>query len=166
MDLIIAITGNIQLEAIFPCDWTDHHCITFLIADALSSNKGSAEKKNTKQWKRSLRNVKLNDLAALSNTILTPQGDMVDVQVPTDHYNSSILSILDSIAPLQFKRRSTKNSKPWFNDSLNAERSNLRLAERAWRFSLSSDHLKRLKSVRNIDNKRIRSSKLICLEPN
>lgn len=67
----------------------------------------------------------------------------------TNHYFNSMTTILDTTAPLQLKRLSTKDSKPWCDGRLNEDRRALRLVEWWWRSSPSSDHLKLLRVTRN-----------------
>lgn len=84
---------------------------------------------------------------------------MSEVHNLTAHYNHLMLNVLDLVAQLQLKRMSSKLSKPWFNESLNSERRNLRLTERLWRSYPSPEHLYPLRSLRSIYNNRIRCSK-------
>lgn len=157
LDLIIAKPNIILLEFITPCDWSDHYCILFSINSEATQKRGQPSK--TRQWKRNLQNINPITLVNRGNSTLTPMMDLTDIHDLTTFYNDSLLKILDSTAPFQEKNISSKISKLWFNEGLNAERRQLRVAQRLWKSAPTTDNLEHLRRSRNSYNRKILKAK-------
>ena len=150
LDLIISKTNLINQVNIAPCDWSDHHLISFTIINAVLKWIGQPLK--LKRWRRDFRAVKPNDRA--------PPHEVTEVADLTDFHNNAMTNIADSVAPLRLKRLPNKDGKPWFNRDLNEERRNLRLAERNWRLAPSSTYLQVLRAHRRTDQNQMKDAKL------
>ncbi|XP_078510003.1 uncharacterized protein LOC144769684 [Lissotriton helveticus] len=157
LDLIIAKEDAILLESIQPCDWSDHHIVTFFINEKIKLN--TTQSSRPKIWKRDLKKLNPDSLPPNSRDLLLPPTGATDVQSLTDHYLNAMTSIINEAAPMQLKRVSAKISNPWYDGSLNEDRRAMRMAERTWRTAPSALHLKRLKKKRNAYFRKIKRSK-------
>lgn len=143
--------------SITPCDWSDHHIITFHIPSA--KKKTYLQQIKPRHWIRDTKNLNWNNLASHCEKVLTPPNNLSDDSDLTAHYNSTMTKLFDQVASPKLKRIPDKDKNPWFSGALNEERRKLRLTERKWRQHPSSLQLKLLRKSRNSNNKSILQSK-------
>lgn len=95
--------------------------------------------------------------ACINNLPIPTRPSSVDDLV--NDFNTKLRSTLDSVAPVKFKKVSSKRKPPWRNETVNEQKRNCRKAERRWRNTKLQVHYDILREHLAKYNKAIREAR-------
>lgn len=152
LDLIIS--RDVQMDInVLNCALSDHYLVFFSFSLACVPTVAGSTVVQKRHINDTTR-AQFVEMISFGNLSCTNVDDMLD------SYTSSVLGVLDTIAPIKTRMLKNKQKAPWRNEELvRAQKRECRKAERRWRKSKVQDHYEIYKENLRVFNRTVRQAR-------